>query len=86
MLLRMKSVCMHVLRDCSPRKRKRIRASADRVIDSMGALKKSALNRAQGFRNPKVENRYLETFTESLKERFKRERIKKAKKAKKADK
>ena len=30
----------------------------------MGALKKSALNRAQGFRNPKVENRYLETFTE----------------------
>lgn len=33
------------------RKRKRIRASADRVIDSMGALKKSALNRAQGFRN-----------------------------------
>ena len=68
------------------RKRKRIRASADRVIDSMGALKKSALNRAQGFRNPKVENRYLETFTESLKERFKRERIKKAKKSKKADK
>ncbi len=68
------------------RKRKRIRASADRVIDSMGALKKSALNRAQGFRNPKVENRYLDTFTESLKERFKRERIRKAKKAKKADK
>lgn len=64
------------------RKRKRIRASADRVIDSMGALKKSALNRAQGFRNPKVENRYLETFTESLKERFKRERIKKVKKEK----
>lgn len=64
------------------RKRKRIRASADRVIDSMGALKKSALNRAQGFRNPKVENGYLETFTESLKERFKRERIKKVKKEK----
>ena len=68
------------------RKRKRIRASADRVIDSMGALKKSALNRAQGFRNPKVENRYLDTFTESLRERFKGERIKKSKKAKKADK
>ena len=52
----------------------------------MGALKKSALNRAQGFRNPKVENRYLDTFTESLRERFKGERIKKSKKAKKADK
>ena len=50
------------------------------------ALKKSALNRAQGFRNPKVENRYLDTFTESLRERFKGERIKKSKKAKKADK
>jgi len=68
------------------RKRKRIRASADRVIDSMGALKKSALNRAQGFRNPKVENRYLDTFTESLRERFKGERIRKVKKEKKADK
>ena len=52
------------------KKGRRIKAGTERMLDSMGALKKSALNRAQGFRNPKVESRYFETFTESLKERL----------------
>lgn len=52
------------------KKRRRIKAGTERMLDSMGALKKSALNRAQGFRNPKVENKYFETFTESLRERL----------------
>lgn len=51
---------------------KNARASAERIVDSMGILKKSALNRAKGFKNPKTENKYFEVFTESLKERLKK--------------
>ena len=56
------------------KKGKRIKAGTERMLDSMGALKKSALNRAQGFRNPKVENKYFEVFTESLKDRLKKKK------------
>ena len=53
-------------------RKRSIKASTERTIDSMGTLKKSALARAQGFRNPKIEKRYLEEFSESLKNKLSR--------------
>ncbi len=53
---------------------RRIKVGTERMLDSMGSLKKSALGRAKGFRNPKVENKYFETFKESLKERISRKK------------
>ena len=38
----------------------------------MGTLKKYELARAQGFRNQKIEKRYLEEFSESLKNKLSR--------------
>ena len=53
-------------------RKRSIKASTERAIDSMGTLKKSALARAQGFRNQKIEKRYLEEFSESLKNKLSR--------------
>lgn len=48
-----------------------IRTSADTFLDSMGVVKKQALNRAKGFRNPKIDRKYMDAFTEGLKDKIK---------------
>lgn len=51
-------------------KKRALKANAENAIDSMGALKKAALGRAQGFKYPKIENKYIDTFAETLKSKL----------------